>query len=772
MSIPFAWPIFTTRRPPKKAFILLDTTCFTSDFEDFASQNHSLPWTFKPSDPTNMPNPEVAEMLRKKEINPRYIHPTFPPATFLTTLIQQDRFEEYIANEFPSLNLLLESTTNHEPLQRKEVNATTANSLFKVTSVTFQAGATEWVCKALFPDKFLPVPFNDACLDDIPECWDKSRHQFSNLPETMGEQDIQNWLNHLAHTLGVQHGLIEEKEPEEILSACDDEDAGVDRVDSGTEKKGFVIANAEDRSFSNVSHNKAPSGGHRLRKPDIVLINRNLRHFLKDNNYRPRWHQVEAIVEVSASASRNSMLRQILEKAALMFESQPFRRFAIGLVLRGIPSKNTAEFSFTLVDRAGSCRTDWVPISGYDALNLARIVFALSYAKPKFLGIDTSMTVDLSGNVTKIKVKDQEFNVIKHIYSSLILFGRGTHVFLVQDKDGKSHILKDAWLLADHGISEIDILSTISDALKNDPSINAQKYQSMHPRFVVGEEMEDSTNTHRGRLANTPPERLHRRVVTGPVGDPLTSFRSREEFVQVLLDCVDCKSSIQYQSYLFNCFSGLEFLHTKCNIVHGDLSINNIVIYRTPLSCPPQNTLPRKVSARKTTAKTQATFTSAPTEGLTETIPVTGVVIDYDYARNIGTTTEKTSVRLHHFLDCSILKFMTFCFRAPCLSCLLPLWTKKITANISTVLLMTSSHFSTQSLGLSPSLQDRVAKSVRPPTMFLLHDGTMRLILSSYTRIKLSICLATKGRFTNTSKITGSLSLLTFVVSSSLHGPN
>ena len=161
------------------------------------------------------------------------------------------------------------------------------------------------------------------------------------------------------------------------------------------------------------------------------------------------------------------------------------------------------------------------------------------------------MTVDLlSGNVTQIKVKDQEFKVIKHIHSSLILFGRGTHVFLVQDKDGKSHILKDAWLLADHGISEIDILSTISNTLKNDPSANAQKYRSMHPRFVVGEEMENSTNTPRGRLPNSPPERLHRQVVTGPIGDPLTSFRSREEFIQVLLDCVDCRSSIQYQSCL------------------------------------------------------------------------------------------------------------------------------------------------------------------------------------------------------------------------------
>jgi hypothetical protein len=69
----------------------------------------------------------------------------------------------------------------------------------------------------------------------------------------------------------------------------------------------------------------------------------------------------------------------------------------------------------------------------------------------------------------------------------------------------------------------------------------------MHPRFIVGEEIGDSTKARRGRLTDTPPDRVHRRVVTGPVGDPLTSFRSREEFVQVLLDCVKCKSGVQYR---------------------------------------------------------------------------------------------------------------------------------------------------------------------------------------------------------------------------------
>jgi hypothetical protein len=107
------------------------------------------------------------------------------------------------------------------------------------------------------------------------------------------------------------------------------------------------------------------------------------------------------------------------------------------------------EFSFILVDRAGVCLSEWTTIAGYGAIDLTCIVFTLSFTRPEVLGIDTLMTVDyFSGNVTQIKVQDQEFKVIKHIYSSLVLFGRGIHIFLVQDKDGNSHILKDAWLLA------------------------------------------------------------------------------------------------------------------------------------------------------------------------------------------------------------------------------------------------------------------------------------------------------------------------------------
>ena len=93
-------------------------------------------------------------------------------------------------------------------------------------------------------------------------------------------------------------------------------------------------------------------------------------------------------------------------------------------------------------------------------------------------------------------------------------------------------------------------------------------------------------------------------------------------------------------------------------MVHGDLSINNIVIYRAP-----HEHLPSKASALKmgTTMSTNPNMTmratrnmqAAPPSGLDESIPVVGTVIDYDYARSIDTRMGKTSVRL--FLSCSVL---------------------------------------------------------------------------------------------------------------------
>ncbi|KJA24702.1 hypothetical protein HYPSUDRAFT_135753 [Hypholoma sublateritium FD-334 SS-4] len=231
------------------------------------------------------------------------------------------------------------------------------------------------------------------------------------------------------------------------------------------------------------------------------------------------------------------------------------------------------------------------------------------------------MTVDmLTGNVTKIRVDKKEYEVVRHIYASIILFGRGTHVFLVWDKAGKCQILKDAWLLTDHGLSELVSLKAIIETIEKDLSDEAAAYRSSraHPRFEAGAEFKnDSTKVRRGKLPNKPPTRVHRRVVTGSLGDPITSFRSRRELVQVLIDCV----------------KWLDFLHNKVKLVHGDISITNLVIVRDPAPrVEPKGTGRRHLKAAVTE---QA--------ALDESMPTYGLVIDYDYARPIGTEMDKTS---------------------------------------------------------------------------------------------------------------------------------
>ncbi len=281
-------------------------------------------------------------------------------------------------------------------------------------------------------------------------------------------------------------------------------------------RDGYVIADTEDRSFSKISHKNPPTGGYRTRKPDIILLNRNLRHFLHGNDYRPRWHQIEAIVEVSASAPRGDMVRQIFEKTAIMFEAQPFRQFVIGLAFRGNTAKKV-EYCLLLIDRSGACITDWTEISGFGGVQLARIVYALSYAKPGVLGIDPSMTLDpISGDVVRIKAGEEEYRVVKHIHSAIILFGRGTHVFIVEAPDRRLLILKDSWVLVGHGLSETAVLETIRTVLEKDFSAKGQKFKQVYNKFVVGEDIGASTKARRGYMANQPPERQHRRVVNGP----------------------------------------------------------------------------------------------------------------------------------------------------------------------------------------------------------------------------------------------------------------
>ena len=80
------------------------------------------------------------------------------------------------------------------------------------------------------------------------------------------------------------------------------------------------------------------------------------------------------------------------------------------------------------------------------------------------------------------------------------------------------------------------------------------------------------------------------------------------------------------------------------------------MIYHFPLSHPPlkdqDGKQPLLCTTQASVVTGQTAFTLATKEGVTEDLPVSGIVIDYDYARKIGTTTEKTSVRSRRSQNC------------------------------------------------------------------------------------------------------------------------
>lgn len=82
-----------------------------------------------------------------------------------------------------------------------------ANSLLN-TMIPSNVASLDWIRSEVFPDTELPVPFNEHCLDDVTECWDQLLQKFSHYPDNAIERTVQDWLNHLAHTLGVKHQLI------------------------------------------------------------------------------------------------------------------------------------------------------------------------------------------------------------------------------------------------------------------------------------------------------------------------------------------------------------------------------------------------------------------------------------------------------------------------------------------------------------------------------------------------------------------------------------
>ncbi|KAF9470602.1 hypothetical protein BDN70DRAFT_821141 [Pholiota conissans] len=246
------------------------------------------------------------------------------------------------------------------------------------------------------------------------------------------------------------------------------------------------------------------------------------------------------------------------------------------------------------------------------------------------------MTVDpITKEVTKITVSNQStttapriFDVVKLLHSSPILYGRGTRVWIVKDEHGAYHVLKDSWILASNVSSEIQFIQKIQKIIQDNES-DGHFFKYSCPSYLTGDECVCSTDTIRHNVPEKAPTRNQRRLVMPVIGDPVTSFRSKKEFVSTFLDIVNV----------------LDFLNSKARVIHGDISINNILIRRIwdhgPNDSPSQLLVQPSVPVASATP--QAANTIVDEEGTTEPIESSGMLIDCDFMRDVEQDTHQTS---------------------------------------------------------------------------------------------------------------------------------
>ena len=400
------------------------------------------------------------------------------------------------------------------------------------------------LANAIFPTDRLPFPVDDDLLLHLADnnIWSIEGAHFIQKPESYNEVDLAKWLNILGRAIGMA--------------------ANKKRV----------------RIWSAITHDLPPIGSNTIRKPDIILLDRDDFIHARDdsNSSRIHWSSIRAFGEVTAQESfPTRMTDTVNEKSYLLFLTQDNRRFVPALRFDGGDN-----FSLTVTDRQGQIRMPAMSlsVSGKNcALVLLRILAVLMYGSLSDVGLDPSMVCDKKGVVSSIFVNGKEFTVFRRIYALQALVGRGTKVWIVT-REGQYYILKDSWIQSGRVESEIKFL----ELMARHPAFSGRV-----PKLIEGEDLQigkyaDSTEWYRIDIGQVDRHRIHRRHVTEPIGSPLIKFKSKVECLSAIVDVLDGMYVFKetFHAFTNNVLTVLDYLFLKLRILHRDISPNNILLVR------------------------------------------------------------------------------------------------------------------------------------------------------------------------------------------------
>ena len=359
--------------------------------------------------------------------------------------------------------------------------------------------ASDTFIDRLFPKKRVPFTINIYIFKALKEkgYWDTKTNLFQGMAYT--EIDMGKWLNAIGETMAEVY--------DRPLKRC----------------------------WWHGTCNLPPSGAPIIRKPDIVLLSRGI-YETRTEGQHVDWRHIRSFAEVTTEKRMPSRMGSTINaKSYLSFLLQFDRRFATAISFCG-----TGDYSFTLTDREGQIqyKSSLKSRGREPAQRFLMILAFLMFGDDTDIGLDPHFIRDDADRLVAISIDEKRYELGDRIYTVESLLGRGTNVWIVTRED-KRFILKDSWVLENLVESEIDHLQAM---IKHD------EIKSLVPTFVGGGDVKingitDSTANYRGQglIGRQHNQRVHRRVVTGPVGIPLTMFQSKKEFVNALISVVSSR---------------------------------------------------------------------------------------------------------------------------------------------------------------------------------------------------------------------------------------
>ncbi|KAF8958358.1 hypothetical protein BDZ97DRAFT_1762234 [Flammula alnicola] len=312
---------------------------------------------------------------------------------------------------------------------------------------------------------------------------------------------------------------------------------------------------SKPRRWDSSTSTKPLAGGpSAARKPDLNLI---------EEGETPSWTTVKVTAELTSNIHikhQEHNENQLTNGAYMVFSSQDERRFHIGV------SFCQAEVRVYVFDRAGVVGSVQFDLEKEPKM-LIRLLAGLTLSDPSAIGFDPTIRHEPGGN-RFVTVAGKEYEIIETLFISDTIRGRGT-VCWRASFDGADYVIKNTWADVSRDLTEPEIMKMAGD-LEGIAHIVAEEIVQVNGRDDKTDYIRQVIDAENYRDKNWYAKleiRAHRRIVSTPLAEALPYFSTKKELISVLIDAIEAHRRLVEEK----------------KILHRDISMNNIMMYRPTL---------------------------------------------------------------------------------------------------------------------------------------------------------------------------------------------